>query len=516
LITSIAGAWLESRELLIVGGQVKVENLKKKGVRQGGIQEVDGISLVKSITKAAIRIESPLDSDKITQFVSLTDSGRPGPVFLEVCLNVSASEYFPTIGSIGQVEAKSESQDDSDYQLSKIAKLIRASNRPLVLLGNGISRSSAQALQAKLKDLAVPIATTWSGADRVGSDYPYYAGRPNNYGMRWANIFQQQADLLIAVGSSLGLQQTGFNTAAYMPVGEIIHVDIDEEELVKSNPRTRHTLKMDSNAFAELLPGLFNNRQSIRSEWVEFLLLVKSLVPFIEKCQLASKEYLSPHTVIYEVSKLCPQGTQIVVCSSGGTFTAGMQCFENKRNQMLISNKGLASMGYGLAGAIGLAISNNVETTILFEGDGGFAQNLQDLGTVAANNLKLKMFITNNQGYASIRASQQNYFDGHYLGCDVSTGLGFPDWRLIAASYGITHFALDGDSIKSPEFKTLFDSNSPVIFEIFADPEQVYLPRVHSSVMPDGTMISSPIHDMLPKLDVEIAEKVFRYIPIPK
>jgi acetolactate synthase-1/2/3 large subunit len=193
-----------------------------------------------------------------------------------------------------------------------------------------------------------------------------------------------------------------------------------------------------------------------------------------------------------------------------------MQCFENKRNQMLISNKGLASMGYGLAGAIGLAISNNVETTILFEGDGGFAQNLQDLGTVVANNLKLKMFITNNQGYASIRASQQNYFDGHYLGCDVSTGLGFPDWRLIAASYGITHFALDGDSIKSPEFKTLFDSNSPVIFEIFADPEQVYLPRVHSSVMPDGTMISSPIHDMLPKLDVEIAEKVFRYIPIPK
>ena len=334
--------------------------------------------------------------------------------------------------------------------------------------------------------------------------------------MRWANIFQQQSDLLVVIGSSLGLQQTGFNVSAYMPVGKIIHIDIDESELEKDNPKERITLKMDSESFARILPDLFHEENESREEWIDFLALLKATIPFVESCQESTKGYLSPHSVINDVSKLCSSDSQIVVCSSGGTFTAGMQCFENKGTQILLSNKGLASMGYGLAGAIGLAFSNRSVKTILFEGDGGFAQNLQDLGTIAANKLNLKVFITNNLGYASIRTSQKNYFEGHYLGCDTSTGLGFPEWRLIAASFGVTYFELNTESYNSLEYHELFESNQPVVFEILSDPEQIYLPRVHSKVMPDGSMISSPIHDMLPRLDQDIAEKVFKYIPIPE
>jgi acetolactate synthase-1/2/3 large subunit len=334
--------------------------------------------------------------------------------------------------------------------------------------------------------------------------------------MRWANIFQQQSDLLIVIGSSLGLQQTGFNVEAYMPVGKIIHVDIDESELAKENPKQRVTLKMDSQEFAKVLPTFFSIEENSREEWINFLAKVKKLIPTVEDCQKSSDSFLSPHSVINTISKLSESDTQIVVCSSGGTFTAGMQCFENKENQILLSNKGLASMGYGLAGAIGLAFSNKTAKTILFEGDGGFAQNLQDLGTVAANKLNLKIFITSNSGYASIRTSQKNYFDGHYLGCDTSTGLGFPNWKLIASSYGLNFFELNPESFNSSEFFELFNSNAPVIFEILSDPEQTYLPRVHSKVMPDGSMNSSPIHDMLPKLEQDISEKVFKYIPIPE
>lgn len=516
MVTSIAGAWLDSRELLIIGGQVKVENLKKGGIRQGGIQEIDGVTLVKSITKQAIRLDHPMDSTEIARIVATTYLDRPGPVFLEVCLDISAAEYKQDTKINSLVEIRIDSQTSSIDAIKEIRTLIKGSKRPLVLLGNGLSRSGALTLQSRLKDLKIPIASTWGGADRIGVDYPFYAGRPNNYGMRWANIFQQQADLLIVIGSSLGLQQTGFNTEAYMPVGKIIHVDIDAAELNKDNPKQRIALKMESEIFANMLPDMFESANTFREEWIGFLTLVKDSIPFVESCQESSNEYLSPHSVMNHVSKLCDSSAQIVVCSSGGTFTAGMQCFENKSNQILLSNKGLASMGYGLAGAIGLALSTKSSKTILFEGDGGFAQNMQELGTVIANKLNLKIFITSNLGYASIRTSQRNYFGGHYLGCDISTGLGFPKWELIASSYGITHFELNPESINSSHFSELFDSKEPTIFEIFSDPEQTYLPRVASQLAPDGSMISTPIHDMVPRLDRDIAEKVFRYIPIPE
>lgn len=516
LVTSIAGAWLDSRALLIIGGQVKSENLQKGGIRQGGIQEIDGVTLVKSITKKAIRLVNPIDAGELTRIVRTTESGRPGPVFVEVCLNVTAAEYNPGTTDEKNDQDYFSGQNPVSIDLREIRTLIHSSKRPLVLLGNGLSRSSALNLQSRLKDLKIPIASTWSGADRVGTDYPYYAGRPNNYGMRWANIFQQQSDLLIVIGSSLGLQQTGFNTEAYMPVGKIIHVDIDQSELEKDNPKERIPIKMDSEAFAELLPNLFHEKSENREEWIELLTLIKASIPFVESCQESSKEYLSPHSVINAVSKLCALDAQIVVCSSGGTFTAGMQCFENKSSQILLSNKGLASMGYGLAGAIGVAFSNRSAKTILFEGDGGFAQNMQDLGTVAANKLNLKVFITNNLGYASIRTSQKNYFEGHYLGCDTSTGLGFPQWKAVAASFGISYFELNTETYDSLKFHELFDSDQPVIFEILSDPEQMYLPRVNSKVLPDGSMNSSPIHDMLPRLDPDIAKRVFKYIPIPE
>ena len=233
LVTGIGGAWLDSRELLVVGGQSKSSNLARGKVRQIGHQEIDGVSIVRPITKFAARIETPIDAQEIIDLVSQSWTGRPGPVFLEICLDVSAKEVqLNKEFESTNLEKNKTSKKFGSKEYKKLTKYLQQSKRPLLLLGGGVNRKTALEFQESIKEFNLPIACTWTGADRVTSDYKNYAGRPNTYGMRWANIFQQQSDLIIAVGTSLGYQQTGFNTDKYAPLASIIHVDIDKNEII--------------------------------------------------------------------------------------------------------------------------------------------------------------------------------------------------------------------------------------------------------------------------------------------
>jgi acetolactate synthase-1/2/3 large subunit len=189
-----------------------------------------------------------------------------------------------------------------------------------------------------------------------------------------------------------------------------------------------------------------------------------------------------------------------------------MQTFEQKAGQRSINTKGLASMGYGLGVAIGAAFAANGRRTILVEGDGGFMQNLQELGTVSANHLNVKIFLFDNNGYASIRMTQKNYFDGHSVGCDSETGLGIPKWELLFAAYGIPLMPISTGYQKDPEFLRLFESNGPAAFLVKIDPNQTYFPKISSRVGSDGAMESNPLHLMSPELPAEVATKVFRYL----
>ena len=512
LVTGIAGAWLDSRELLVVGGQAKSTNLARGAVRQIGHQEVDGIGIATPITKKAIRIEEPMPDSFIKKVVSTSWDQRPGPVFIEVCLDVSAAPVnFEREAEPDQEKSTSRSES-LQHSIDLTLKALAESKRPLLLLGGGVSKRIANSIQTAFASAKIPIASTWTGADRASSDYPYYAGRPNTYGMRWANIFLQQADLLIAVGTSLGFQQTGFNTRDFLPEGKIIHVDIDQGEINKSNPKKRIGLVEDSEEFLLELAGQVNNSNLIREDWIIFLDELRKLLPTLEECQLGDGNYLSPHEVINAVSRISDPDDYFVAASSGGTFTAVMQVLETKKDQILLGNKGLASMGYGLAGAIGLGISNPGQRVILFEGDGGFAQNMQDLGTVVAQNLNLKIFITDNDGYASIRTSQKNYFEGHYLGCDSATGLILPDWEKLFDAFGISSTILDRNSLNSEEYLQAFNKIGSHAFIVKANPEQMYLPKIFSRISEDGSMESTALHDMSPAVSLNIQSKVFPYL----
>jgi acetolactate synthase-1/2/3 large subunit len=515
LVTGIAGAWLDSRELLVVGGQAKSTTLSKGKVRQVGHQEIDGVGIVREITKVAFTIASPLSSEEIRDLVSKSWTSRPGPVFIEVCLDVSAMDIDPqklqSNSQYSMVESEFAGEIDWERQLRR---LLEESTRPLILLGGGVSKTNALKFIAKVEKLRLPIACTWTGADKCGFDYPYFVGRPNTYGMRWSNIIQQQADLLIAVGTSLGFQQTGFNIEEFLPIGKLVHVDIDKNELEKSNPKDRMTILEESGKFLNTFGDIIQKGPPVSIDWIEFIQSVKKLVPVLEAVQVTEHPTVSPHSVIQKVSQIAGENDAIVAASSGGTFTATMQVFQNKANQILIGNKGLASMGYGLAGAIGIAINRkNIDSKcILFEGDGGFAQNLQELGTVIANDLNLKIFITCNDGYASIRTSQMSYFQGHYLGCDRKTGLALPNWEKIMEAFGIPYMNVTSSSISSDEFTDLWESKHASAFLIRSDPNQTYLPKILSKVRPDGTMTSTALHDMYPSLPEETEKLVFKFL----
>jgi acetolactate synthase-1/2/3 large subunit len=510
-LTGLAGAWLESRELLLLGGQVKVVDLSPPGLRQLGIQEVDGVTMAAPVCKRSLCLREPLPAAAVLTEVAESWSGRPGPVFLELPLDVQAVQVPDAWGeacNFTSVNLLASNPAPDPQQVAEVAARFRAAERPLLLLGGGFSHRHARALEQKLAALDLPIMTTWNGADRYLPSHSNYAGRPNTWGQRSSNIILQQADLVLAVGSRLGLQQTGFNWQQFVPLGEVVQVDIDTAELAKPNPRLAVGIQADADQF---LTDLLAHPLGKHGEWLRFSQEVRARLPLSEPCNATPEGFLNPYGMVEDLSRLCGEGDHIVPCSSGGAFTVMMQAFQLRNGQTILTDKGLASMGYGLSGGIGVAIADPLRRTVLVEGDGGFSQNLQELATVAVNQLNLKIFLFCNNGYASIRMTQKNYFEGAYMGCDVSSGLGFPDWPALAEAYRIPSFSLMEGWDSDPEFLKLWNNAKPALFLVPLHPEQTYFPKITSRIAASGGMESNPLHLMSPDLADEIKDVVMRY-----
>jgi acetolactate synthase-1/2/3 large subunit len=510
IVTAMAGAFLESRDLLVIGGQVKSTDLAHGKVRQLGIQEIDGMSLVCSLTVASLQIQKPLRRSEIEKVVLSGLRPRKGPVFIEFCLDAQGAEFLETEGI---PEGESVLSKDL-YSLSEqLSAEIKNSKRPVLLVGGGVSRETARKIQKSLENSPIPVMTTWNGTDRISSDAKSYFGRPNTWGQRSANVILQQSDLLIALGTRLGLQQSGFNWEQFMPVGKIIQVDIDPAELGKKNPGIDFPVEANAD---EVLPLVLDLLESERTNdewksWVEFSRSVKASLPISEDVNKINGPFINPYDFYLALSEVLMDGDAVVPSSSGASETVAMQSLNQGRNNVVITTKGLASMGYGLAGAIGTAFAG-APRVFHVEGDGGFAQNIQELGTVAANKLNIKTFILCNDGYASIRMTQKSYFNGHYLGCDASTGLGLPDWHLLAKSFGISSTELKPDADLKLEIEKAVALEGPQVILVLVNPDQTYFPKITSQIDEQGNLISNPIHLMTPELSAEISNKVFRYI----
>jgi acetolactate synthase-1/2/3 large subunit len=506
IVTALAGAYLESRELLVIGGQVKASDLADGGIRQRGIQEVDGVALAAPVSVAAQRFELPAPRAVIERLVRLGREGRPGPVFLEFCLDVQGAPVDPAaLGDTAPVTAVAEPIG------ADIASELAGSKRPVLLIGGGVSRTDAAAALPGLRRLGVPLMTTWNGIDRIAADEELWQGRPNTWGMRFSNVLLQQADVVVALGTRLGLQQTGFNWQQFAPQAKLIQVEIDPDELAKGHPRV--DLPVSADAGATLRSLAVNGKAEPQwQEWRAFCDEVRELLPLVEEVNALGEQSIDPFQFTFDLSRLAAEDDLVVPCSSGGAFTVAMQTWMQKAGQHIVTDKGLASMGYGLSGAIGAAIAFPGRRTIHLEGDGGFAQNLQEMATVAVNALPIKTFLFANDGYASIRMTQRNYFDGHYLGCDSSSGLGSPDWPKLFESFGVPSITLAPGWSTSPTFLELFAGPGPAAFIVPIDPEQSYFPKISSRVTESGSMESNPLHLMTPELSDEVAMTVFPHI----
>ncbi len=510
-LTGLAGAWLESRELLLLGGQVKVEDLAPPGLRQLGIQEVDGVAMAAPVCKRSLCLKQPLPAQVILTEVAESWQGRPGPVFLELPLDIQAVQVpddWQHLPPHPYSQASTSTPQDLAQTISDLAGRFRKAQRPVLLLGGGLCRRKAQTLQPQLASLSIPILTTWNGADRYPSDLPNYAGRPNTWGQRSSNLILQQADLVLALGTRLGLQQTGFNWRQFVPLGNVFQVDLDPAELAKPNPRITAAIQADA---GEVLEALLHHPLGEHHEWMDFSKVIRELLPLSETCNSTPKGFLNPFDMVIDLARICDGHDHIVPCSSGGAFTVMMQAFDIRANQTMTTDKGLASMGYGLSGAIGVATADPNHRTVLVEGDGGFTQNLQELATVAVNRLNIKIFLFCNEGYASIRMTQKNYFQGAYIGCDTSSGLGFPDWLTLAAAFRIPAMQLTEGWPSNPDFLTLWLSDDPAVFLVPLHPEQTYFPKISSRVNDSGGMESNPLHLMSPELPDPIRDLAMKY-----
>ncbi len=508
IVTAIGGAFLESRELLVVGGQAKTSDLSRGTVPQIGHQEIDGVGIVKPITVASILADRRLDKSEVLRLTHRSRESRKGPVFIEMCLDVSAMP--PLDEQVRENPIGVRTAGPSSLDVAQVQELWAKSKRPMLLLGGGLDRNRSTDLINRFMELRVPMGTTWNGFDRVPYEYDLYCGRPNTYGMRWANILVQSSDLVVAVGTRLGIQQVGFAWDEFVSNGKVIQIDVDRNELQKGFPRIELGIQSDAIEFLEMFEKNLENPNN--SEWFEFIQEIRKDLDLPDAANVAQKDYVELHNFIRELSKVCSANDVIVPCSSGGTFNAVMQMFRHKAGQSVTTDKGLASMGYGLSGAIGASFANPDKNVVLMEGDGGFAQNLQELGTVAVNNLNVKIFLTSNRGYASIRTTQKSYFNGNYVGCDNETGLGLPDWEKIFGAYNIPVTKITNQDLNFDEINKILLSKGPQGFIVELDPEQLFFPKVTSRVLDSGAMKTNPIHLMSPELSENNSKKYLKYV----
>lgn len=512
IVTAVAACWTERRELLVIAGQVKSTDLLSPPLRQRGIQEVDGTAIVAPVTVRSVRLLQPVARYEFIELVRASREPHPGPVVIEVCLDVQGA----TVERKNLESASDVSPAEPLHQASIAAERIRdelaKASRPLFLLGGLVSRSVARAVLPALEHLGIPVMTTTSAIDRIPSSSPISAGRPGTWGgQRSANLLVAQADLIVAIGAQLDLQQTGFNWREFAPGASIIQVYPCAAELEKGHPVIAAGFAV--NPDAALRETLAEAHWTDRDGWGTYVRHVRTRVPVLETANETGAPGGSAFRFLHDLSKATSADDILALCSSGGTFTGALQVYEVAEGQIATTSPAFASMGWGLASAIGAAFARPGSRVVLTEGDGGFSQNLQELALVRRHNLPIKMFIMANRGYASIRATQRKFFGGAYVGCDEATGLGFPDWLQLFEAYGIPVARLSAEDRSPTRLAELISGPGPEAWIVDVDPEQPNFPAVTSRILADGSMQSNPLWQQEPRLTPAVEAEVTRYLP---
>ena len=512
-LNGIFGAHVDSVAMIIIAGQVKSIdmislNKKLKNLRQFGDQETDIRSISKAITKKNFTISKVKNvSSIIDEAIEISTSGRPGPVLVEVPLdiqNTSLNKFKKTQNKKQNIKINSQYEK---RKLKFLLEKIKNSKRPIMIVGNGVRFSNSFKLFKKLiKKLKIPVLTVWNSHDLIENDNPYYAGRPGLDGERAGNFNIQNSDLLIIMGARMHVRQIGYNFKSFAREAYKVMIDIDKAEINKKNLNIDLKIVTEINGFIKRLlntksKNFYNPSHQKYLKWCKnnvkkFNILQKRHLKF-------NPNHINPYAFTANLFDNIKQNSNIIT----GDGTAAVITFKAaklKKNQRLFTNKGCASMGYDLPAIIGAFFSNNKKDLICITGDGSVMMNLQELQTISGYKIPAKIFILNNEGYHSIRQTQHNYFNGREIGCGKSSGLTFPSFKKIANAFNFKYFRIKNIKDCKQKMKSILNYKKGLICEVNIDKNQLFEPRIVSYKDSKGRLKTPPLEEMSPILSKKI------------
>lgn len=507
-VTAVAGAWIESVPLLIVSGQVKrADLLRGAPLRQRGVQEVDIVSVVAPITKYAVTIERPEDIRReLERAVSIARTGRAGPVWIDVPLDVQGAPIDPALLQGWQAAPEQPVAIDTSV-LEQIHQMLKAAKRPLLLAGHGVRLSgAAQLFCDTVEAMGVPVVSTWNAMDLLPYEHPLYVGRPGVVALRAPNFAVQNADLLISIGCRLDNIITAYNPRDFARSARKVVVDVDANEIEKLDMAIDLAVTSDAKAFLAALSRQLNGEEFRRPQWLERCRDWKSRYSVNDGKPFATNGPISHFQFADSLSDAIAPDTLISTGSSGLAVEVFYTVFRNRPGQRVFLTSGLGAMGYGLPAAIGACFANDRKPMVAVESDGSLQLNIQELATMHAFDLPICLVVMNNGGYASIRNTQRNYFEGRYVGTGPEAGLWMPDLQDVARTYRIPFRRISDAAELANGLREAMSLPRPVIIEVMLMNDEVLSPKVAAVPKVDGSMTSMPLEDMSPLLPLEVLE----------
>lgn len=512
-LNGVFGAWTDSIPMLVISGQVKRETCMAgkhlPGLRQLGDQEADIVAMARPVTKYCETVLDPADiAWHLDQAWHLAASGRPGPCWLDIPIDVQAAMIEPD--SLRRYRPPQESawpEADIERHCRFIMERIARSKRPVIMAGTGIRAGNAlEEFETAVHALGLPVVTAWTH-DLIASDDPLYCGRPGTIGTRAGNFTVQNADLLIVLGSRLNIRQTSYNWASFARNAFVIQVDIDAAELAKPTYRPDHAIHCDAKPLLAKLADMLADGGHDPANWGNWLAWCRQRMadyPVVTPQQRESRNgRINPYHFVERLFDLLAED-DVVACANAAACIVPAQVARLKRGQRLFTNSGSASMGYDLPAAIGawfgaVRVRGNQHRVICLAGDGSLQMNIQELQTVAHHRLPIKIFVLNNRGYLSIRSSQGNFFK-RMVGEGPDNGVSFPDYVKVAAAYGIPSSRMEAKDF-AQHAEEILGAPGPHLCEVMLDETQGFEPRMSSRQLEDGTIVSPSLEDMYPFLD---------------
>ncbi len=509
-LTGVVGAWLDSIPMFIISGQVRYAVTARASglpVRSIGDQEFDITKTVASMTKYAVMVtDAKMMKYHVDKALYLATHGRPGPVWLDVPLDVQSAVIDPA----DFVEFDPAECEEAlppvvtDEIIDAVLEKIRAAEYPVFNAGNGIRIADAEKefLEA-VELLNIPVVTGWDSIDVIPDDHPLYTGRAGLMGDRPGNFAIQNSDLVLSVGSRLNVRQVGYNRDSWARDAFVIMVDIDAAELKKNTIHVEFPIQADAKDFlAKLVAAAKKAPVAPNKEWNETCASWKKDYPVVQKKHYEQENPANVYCFIKELSRRLPEG-QLTVVGNGSACVVGSHAYVIKKDQRFIINSGAASMGYCLPVSIGASFCAPGKEIVCVTGDGSIQMNLQELQTMQTYKLPIKLFVYNNGGYLSIKTTQRAFFGGRFMGSEASSGVVLPSFEKLAAAYGLPFFKLENNQELDEKLRSIFATEGPTMVEVMLDPFEVLGPKAASKKLPDGSMVSAPLDDMFPFLPRE-------------